>query len=380
MADNHLAFVGTFTDADTPGIHSYEVDTGTGELEAVAATAGGADPSFLAIDPAWEHLYAANATDEGAVTAFSIDRDTGELTELNRGPSGDAGPCHCSVDPTGTALLAAHYQGGSVSMLSIEDDGRIGEVTDRVEHGDSESDATPHPHSIYPGPENQFAYAPDLGLDRIAVYEMDLEAGGLEPADPPAVEVHDGAGPRHLDFHPNERFVYLINERDSTLTAFELRSGRLEEIETVDTLPDGFDGDNYPADIHAHPSGQWVYGSNRGHDSIAVFELDDDGVPTLVDHESTQGEWPRNFAIDPTGRYLFAENEDTDNIVGFRIEDDGEPLSARRIEPDHRILPAVALLQASEHPKRVVGEPRDVPDHRRTCRRVDRVTHSMTYD
>jgi 6-phosphogluconolactonase len=168
-------------------------------------------------------------------------------------------------------------------------------------------------------------YVPDLGTDRVWVYDFDPEAGRLEPADCGHVDVHAGAGPRHITFHPNDRYAYLINELDSTVTAFErdADTGGLESFATVTTLPDDFDGENTTADIHVHPSGEYLYGSNRGHDSIAIYELDADGRPSLVGTEPTGGEWPRNFALDPTGRFLYAENADSDTIVTFRIRDDG---------------------------------------------------------
>jgi 6-phosphogluconolactonase len=232
--------------------------------------------------------------------------------------------------------MTAQYGGGTVSVLPIADDGTVGSPTAVVEHegsGPNEGrQSEPHPHSIQPGPDNRFAYAPDLGADRVFVYDLDPAAGTIEPADCGHVDVHPGAGPRHLDFHPNGRYAYLISELDNTVVAFERDSdtGALDAFATVDTLPEGFDGESYTADIHVHPDGDTLYGSNRGHDSIAVFDLDADGRPTLVETESTRGEWPRNFALDPDGKFLFAENRDTNDIVTFRVRDDGtlEPTGA----------------------------------------------------
>jgi 6-phosphogluconolactonase len=333
--DTYLAFVGTYTDADTDGIYSLRIDAGTGDVERIDAVPGGQDPSFLALHPDGEHLYAVNEADDGRVTAFAVDRGSGELTRLNSVACGDAGPCHCSVDATGSYVLAAHYAGGSVSMLPIEDDGRVGEPTSVVDHEGSSVDpdrqTAPHPHSITPGPENRFAYVPDLGTDEVVVYELDREAGALHPSDVGAVQVHPGAGPRHVDFHPNGRWAYLINELDSTMTvfAYDADTGGLEEIEHVSTLPAAFDGESYTADVHVHPSGEWLYGSNRGHDSIAHFGIDPtDGRLDLVGRPSTRGEWPRNFALDPPGAHLFAENRESDDVVVFDVDEDTGGLAA----------------------------------------------------
>lgn len=329
MDESYLAFVASPSESDENGIYSYRVDATTGELARVAATPAGENPSFLTVHPSREYLYAVDGVDDGTALAFSIDRETGTLTELNRESSGDAGPCYCSVDTAGRYLLIAHYSGGSVSMVPIGANGRLGEPTDVIVHEESnagpDQQTQPRPHSIVPGPENRFAYVPDLGTDRVVVYEIDGENGKLQPVVSHHVGLHEGAGPRHFDIHPDDRFAYLLNERDSTLTAFErdADAGTLVEIETVSTLPTGFDGYNATADVHVHSSGQWLYASNRGQDSIAVFEIDgESGCPRLVDHQSTRGEWPRNFALDPAGNFLFAENKDTNDIVVFRIDEE----------------------------------------------------------
>jgi len=329
-SDSNLAFVGTYTEPDEDGVFGFRVD-GSGRLHRTSAASGGADPTFLSPDPDGDHLYAANRPEGGGqVVAYAIDREAGALSRLNAAPTGGGGtPCYCSVDATDQCVLTAQYGGGTVSVLPIDDDGRVGDPTTVLEHEGSGPNADrqsePHPHSIRTGPENTYAYAPDLGADRVFVYDFDPRAGTLEPADCGHADVQAGAGPRHLDFHPNDRYVYLINELDSTVVAFErdAETGALDPFATVSTLPDDYDGENATADIHVHPSGEYLYGSNRGHDSIAVFELDDEGAPTLVETESTRGEWPRNFALDPSGAFLFAENADTDDIVTFQIGDDG---------------------------------------------------------
>ena len=326
---SRVAFVGTFTGGESGGVHGYRIDREDGSFDDLGATEAGENPTFLAVHPSGEYLYAANKVDDGAITAFSVDGETGALSRLNRRPSGDAGPCYCAVEATGRYLLTAHYNGGSAAMHPIESDGRIGEAADVVGHEGSsvhpERQTRSYVHSIVPGPDNRFAYAQDLGADRIVAYEMDLDAGQLRPSEAASVETHPGAGPRHLDFRPNGRVAYVANELDSTLSAFERdpETGALSELAVESTLPEDFEGENYPADVHVHPTGNWLYASNRGQDAIAVFELDERGRPELIDCEPTRGERPRNFALDPAGEFLFAENKDSGDVFSFRVGDDG---------------------------------------------------------
>lgn len=334
---SYLAFVGTFTDGDA--VYTYRVDADTGATERLAASDAGESPSYLALHPGGTHLYAVNHVEDGTVVALEIDRETGALSRLNRrSTGGGASPCYCSVDATGSYVLIAHYRGGRVSMVPIEADGRVGDPTAVVDHHGSGPDPDrqtgPHPHSIVPGPDNRYVYVPDLGADRIVVYELDLDEGTLRPADPPAVTLHGGAGPRHLEFHPDGRFAYVINELDSTLTALERdpETGALTAIDTASTLPPEFEGENLGADVHVHPSGRWVYGSNRGHDSVAIFAIEDDGRPRPVAHEPTRGAKPRVFALDPPGAHLFAANQDDDELVVFRIDGEtGEPTATGHV-------------------------------------------------
>ena len=323
-----LAFVGTYTDGESEGVYGLQLDGDTGELEELSTASVGENPSFLAVHPNGEYLYAIHEVSPGSVTACATDRETGELLTLNSRPSGDDGPCHCSVDATGQFLLVAHFGGGSVSVLPIEDAGRLSDPTDAVEHDgtsvDPDDPPTPRPHAAVPGPENRFVYVPDLGLDEVVVYELDHERGTLDRTS--SARVGAGTGPRHLVFHPDDRLAYVVNELESSVTVFErdAESGELAEIETVRTVPDDFDGTNHPADVHVHSSGRWVYASNRGHYSVATFDVDEEsGRLELVETVSTAGECPRNFAIDPTETFLFAENQDTDDVVAFRITDAG---------------------------------------------------------
>lgn len=328
-----LAVVGTYSDADENGVFSYRVDRETGALESLDATPGGADPSFLAVHPDGERLYAVNETDPGTVRTLAIDPSSGELTELNSVDSGGDGPCYCSV--VSGHLVVAHYAGGVVSLLPIGDDGRIEAPVDVVEHEgssvDPERQTQPHPHSAVGGPSGRYVYVPDLGTDRVVSYRLDDESGELDRTG--AVDLPDGAGPRHFEIGPDGDVAYVINELDSTIATLDLddETGELSLRETVSTLPEGVAGDdNITADVHLHPSGLRLYGSNRGHDSIAIFDVDEDGGLAAKGHESTRGEWPRHFAIDPTGEWLFAENMRSDAVVTFGVEPDGTLAHADR--------------------------------------------------
>jgi 6-phosphogluconolactonase (cycloisomerase 2 family) len=326
-AAQFLMYVGTYTGKGSKGIYLYRFDAASGELQAVGVAAELGNPTFLAIHPQRRFLYAVGEARGGSVNAFAITPKTGELTFLNRQSSRGAGPCHVSVDRTGRFVLVANYLSASVAILPIRDDGSVGEATDMVQHpgpiSDRQQPGSPHAHSITLSPDNRFALVADLGLDRVIVYRLDLAAGRLLPNDPPWAALKTGAGPRHLDFHPTRPFVYVINELDSTMTAFvwNAPTGALQALQTASTLPADFRGNNTCADVHVSPSGRFLYGSNRGHDSIAIFAVNEsDGAFSLIGHEPTQGKCPRNFAIDPTRAWLLAANQDSDSIVVFRID------------------------------------------------------------
>jgi 6-phosphogluconolactonase len=328
-----LVYVGTYTAKGSEGIYVYRLDPSSGALTLASVAAGVENPSFLAVDPRGRCLYAVNEVGTfagqagGAVSAFSIAPRTGALTLLNQQPSHGAAPCYLSVDRTGQFVLVANYMGGNASVLPIEEGGRLGEATDVVQHRGSgvhpRRQEGPHAHSITLDPANRYAFVADLGLDKIMVYRFDLDHGKLRPHDRPWVQVQAGAGPRHFAFHPSGRYAYLINELDSTLTAFayDATRGMLQELQTLSALPAGYEGTSYCADVHVSPSGQFLYGSNRGHDSIVVLRIDrGTGQLTYAGHEPTGGKNPRNFAIDPSGTFLFAANQDSDTIVAFRID------------------------------------------------------------
>jgi 6-phosphogluconolactonase len=275
------------------------------------------------------------------VKAFAVDPSTGMLRALNEVSSGGNGPCFVAVDKSGKSVLVANYGGGSVSAYPIKPDGGLGEAGAFVQHTGSSVNAnrqsSPHAHSINVSPDNRFAVVADLGLDKLLIYRLDPAKASLAAHDPPSASVNPGAGPRHFAFHPGGKYAYVINEIQSSVTgfAYDGTRGALKEIQTVSTLPEGHEGRNSTAEVQVHPSGKFLYGSNRGHDSIAVFSIDAaSGMLKPVEHIPTQGKTPRNFGIDPTGSWLFAANQNTGNVVVFRI--DG---STGRLTPTGQSLP-----------------------------------------
>jgi len=335
MYERVLVYVGTYTHGESEGIYIFRLDQDTGGLEPIGKATNITNPSFLAVSPNKQYLYAVNEVGSfegkrtGAVSSYSINLETGELTFLNTKPSGGASPCYVTVDGTGRYILVANYANGSVCVLPIMDDGSLGDATDIVQHRGSSVNPKrqegPHAHSVILDPSNRYAYVADLGIDKIMIYKFDSERGKLIPNDQPWTSTHPGAGPRHFTIHPNQRFAYVINELDSTITAFSFDSetGRLKPMQTISTLPEGYEGTNYPADIHVSPSGRFLYGSNRGHNSIVIYNIDEEtGRLSMIGHESTRGGIPRNFAIDPNGKFLFVANKESDNIVAFRLDED----------------------------------------------------------
>jgi len=333
----------------------------TAELSDPVLAGETANPSFLAIHPSGDYLYAVGELGQfggkrsGAVSAFRIDRPTGKLELLDQQPSRGAGACHLVVDGSGKNVLVANYSGGSIAVLPIPDDGQLDEATAFVQHEGSSVNPRrqkgPHAHSINVAPDNRFAFVADLGLDKVLVYRFDAKNGTLAPNNPAWATVKPGAGPRHFAFHPGGKSAYVINELHSTVTAFayDARQGVLTERQTLSTLPDGFDGDSTTAEVQVHPSGKFLYGSNRGHDSIAVFAIDGEtGRLTLVEHESTQGQTPRNFGIDPTGTFLLAANQKSHTVVIFRIDRDTGELAPTGHKVDVPSPVCVKLIRLSD--------------------------------
>jgi 6-phosphogluconolactonase len=326
-------YIGTYTGAESKGIYLSRLDPSTGALAPAELAAEVANPSFLAIHPGGKFVYAVNEVSDsdgirtGAVSAFAVEPQTGKLKLLNHQSSQGAGPCHIVVDRAGKNALVANYSGGSCASLPIGDDGKVGEATSAQQHkGKSVNPARqqePHAHSINLDAANRFVFVADLGLDQVLVYRFDVVKGILTANDPPAVSVTAGAGPRHFSMHPSGKFAYVINELGNTVTAFtyDPERGTLEEIQNITTLPKDFKDASYTAEVVVHPSGKFLYGSNRGHDSLAIFTINaGTGKLTAVGHQPTGGKTPRNFAIDPSGTFLLAENMDSGTIVVFRID------------------------------------------------------------
>ena len=330
--DSYLVYVGTYTGPTSKGIYAYRFNAVTGKSTSLGLVAETSNPSFLTIDRTRRFLYAVNEISDyqgqksGGVSAFAIDRKTGKLTFLNEVPSRGADPCYVTLDKTGKYVLVANYGGGNVAAFPILTDGRLGEAAAFVQHTgrghDPERQEGPHAHEIELANDNRFAIAADLGLDELLVYQFDAARGTLSPNNPPFAKVQAGSGPRHFAFHPSGKYVYVINEMGSTVTAFsyDAAHGTLHEQQTISTLPKDFKGKNDTAEIEVHPNGKFLYGSNRGHDSIAVFAIGPKGMLKVVEYVSTEGKTPRSFAIDPTGSYLFAANQGSNKIVVFRID------------------------------------------------------------
>jgi len=341
--EKYWMYVGTYTEegSASKGIYLYRFDPPalsgaegkTAKLAFIGLAAQVINPSFLAVSPNHRFLYAVNEVGDyhgqksGAVSAFAINRATGKLTLLNQVASKGADPCYITVDKTGKYVLVANYSGGSLAMFPVLEDGRLAEASVFVQHtghgANPQRQEGPHAHSIDLSPDNRFAVVDDLGLDETLVYRFDGAKNILMPNQAPAAKAADGAGPRHFAFHPNGRFGYVINEMGSTVSvfAYDPESGLLHPLQTISTLPKHFAGHNDAAEIEVHPSGRFLYASNRGHDSIAVFAIDPEkGMLTLVEHAPTKGSSPRNFEIDPKGSLLFVGNEKSDNMVVFRID------------------------------------------------------------
>ena len=351
-------YIGTYTRGASRGIYLCRLNLATGALTTPELAAEVQNPSFVALHPSRRWLYAAGelgnfrGQQTGAVSAFAIDPATGKLSLLNQQPSGGGGPCYLIVDAAGKNVLAANYGSGSVAVLPLQADGRLSEAACVIQHQGSGPDRQrqqgPHAHSINLDAANRFAFAADLGLDKILVYRFDAAQGTLAANDPPSAAVAPGAGPRHFAFHPSGKFAYVINEMHSTVTAFayDRDAGKLQSLQTITTLPADFRGNSTTAEVQVHPSGRFLYGSNRGHDSIAVFAIDQaTGQLTAIQHQSTQGKTPRNFGIDPTGRFLLAANMDSNAIVVFRIDSATGVLTAAGHQVDVPIPVCVKLLQ-----------------------------------
>lgn len=343
--NKYFVYVGTYTMGSSEGIYICDFDGKTGNLT-IKHTVKAENPSFLAIDRNHQFLYAVNETNHfcgkpgGGVSAYSIQRDSGNIVLLNQSSTIGAGPCYVEIDQGGKYLLITNYQGGSIVVIALQEDGTLGEITDYIKYeGGSinrQRQENSHPHSINVDHANRYVFIPDLGSDRIRSYRLDPENGKLIANSKSWYEVMPGAGPRHWTFDIQGKFAYLINELNSTVItyAYDCQRGWLEERQSITTLPEDFKGENISADLHLHPSGKFLYGSNRGHDSIVIYRVHPrTGLLSLIGHQSTYGKNPRNFCIDPSGDFLLVANQASDGIVVFRIQQDtgllmqsGEPV------------------------------------------------------
>lgn len=338
--DRITTYIGTYTrresfvDGKAEGIYIYHLDPGSGQLTygATVAGAGTINPSFLTLGPDNSCLYAVNElykteAPNGTMSAFAIDPATGRLSYLNEQSTHGTAPCYASIEAEGRYCLVANYETGNLCVLPIQKDGSLGEATDTVQFSGSgpnpDRQEGPHAHMVVPSPDGSFILAIDLGTDRLMAFRLDKEQGTLSPADPPWTQLPPGTGPRHLAFHPHQPFAYVISELQSTVTVFRYdeQQGTFDAQQIISTLPDNFTGQKSGGEIMVAPSGRFVYASNRGHDSLAIYAVDaETGQLALVGHESTQGGGPRTFTIDPTGALLLVANQDTDTVVTFWID------------------------------------------------------------
>jgi 6-phosphogluconolactonase len=328
----YLLYVGTYTDTKSKGIYGYRFDTATGQLIPLGLKAEIENPSFVVTDPWHRFLYAVteigiDGETSGIVSSFAIDPKNGDLKLLNRVSSGGAGPCHLTVDSTGRILFVANYDGGNVAAFALKEDGSIGKQTGFDQHRGSSINLLrqegPHAHEVVLSPNDRFLLVPDLGTDAISIYKVDAVNGTFTLNNPASVSVKFGSGPRHIVLGPGGKFAYLVCEMGSNVDVFSFdpAKGSLTFVQTISTLPPGFVEENNSAEIQIDAAGRFLYASNRGHDSIAVFAIDPRrGTLTKIQTVPTQGKTPRNFVIDPTGKYLLAANQDSDQIVVFVVD------------------------------------------------------------
>ena len=343
-----FVYFGTYTKAASKGIYRSRLDLSSGRLTPAELAAEAINPSFLALHPGGKSLYAIEEssdpqrTPSAGLSAYALDSRSGALTLLNQQTAAGAGPCHLTVDRDGKAVLVANYGGGSVAAVSLLSDGRLGAVGAFIQHtGSSLNPARqkgPHAHQIVVSADNRFAFAPDLGIDRVLVYKFDAPRAKLTANTPASISLPPGSGPRHLAFHPSNQFVYVISELLCTMTAYryDIARGSLTETQSISTLRPGesVEKGTSTAEVVVHPTGKFLYGSNRGHNTIVVYAINPtSGELTHLENQSTLGKTPRHFAIDPTGTWLLAENQDSSTVAVFRID----PASGR-LAPTGQLL------------------------------------------
>lgn len=354
-----LIYFGTYTNGASKGIYFCRFDSNSGALSPISSQVieGLQNPSFLAIHPNHKYLYAVSEVDDGSIWSFKINEENGQLTLLNHQSTAGKGPCFVSIDQTGRVALVANYNDGSISSLPINNDGSLSAPVSVTKHSGSSFDAKrqagPHAHSINVSPDNRFAIACDLGADKLMVYKLNAEKAKLSPSS--SFQVRPGAGPRHLVFSKDERFVYVANELSNNISvfAYDMQKGTLEEVQLISTIRNP-EASNTVAEIQIHPSGGFLYCSNRGEDSLAVYSIDRaSGKLSPAAYHKTKGETPRNFSIDPHGNFLLVCNQGSNNVVVFKIDQSSgrllqieEPLNL----PEPVCVKFVEQSQASQSP------------------------------
>jgi 6-phosphogluconolactonase len=321
-----IVFVGTYTRQASKGIYAYRLTSADAKLMPLGLAVETSNPSFLAVHPNQRFLYAVNENDTGTISAFAIDSRTWKLKLLNTVSSRGSGPCHLAFDTSGKWVFVANYNNGSIAALPVATDGTLGEAAVSIQHSGSSIDARrqsgPHAHSVNISPDNRFLAVTDLGLDEVLIYRFDAKAGSLTPHDPPAIKTTPGSGPRHLAFGPDGRFAWVVNEMSATVTAlsYDKTLGKFTLVQDVPALPRDFGGTKSGAEILVHPNGKFLYTSNRGHDSIAIFKLEGEVLSTSATWVPSRGKTPRSFAIDPEGALAVAANQGSNNLAVFRVD------------------------------------------------------------
>lgn len=335
-----VVFISAFASGDKAGIHAFRFDSENGALQPLHRTTDIQNPFFLAVSPDQRFLYAINAEKFGGaedefVAAYALEDRSGHLKRLNQQSARGTASCYLDVDATGKTVVVANYASGSVALLPVQKDGSLGEAVSFMQHSGSSADPQrqkgPNAHSIVVSPDNRFALSADLGIDKILVYQLDAATSKLTPNESqPFAKMQPGSGPRHITFHPNGRHVYVINELANTVTCFDYAaaSGTLTERQTISTLPGGFTGKSYTADLKITPDGKFLYGTNRGHDSIASYRIAEDGKISLLSIDPSLGKGPQNLLITPDGRWLLCANMPGNSVVVFRIDSTSGKITA----------------------------------------------------
>lgn len=330
-SSKEVIYIGTFDRNESQGLYVYEFNPETLKMTKIQTVNDRKGPNFQAIGPAGNYLYSvsgeafSDTSKAGTITAYRIDQKTGKLTLINEQSIGGVGPAHVSVDPKGRFVYASNYGSGSLSVFAIQENGGLSPAIEVIQHQGSsinkERQQAPHVHSIIPSPDGRFIYVSDLGTDQIKIYKVNQETGNLSPAETPYFKSTPGAGPRHFVIHPNGKVAYSVEELSSAIAVLKIdpSTGALTQIQHISTVPEDYEGENFPADIHISPNGQFLYTSNRGHNSLAIYKIDEaTGKLMPVGYQQVKGKWPRNFRIGQRGTFVWAANLNSDNVVLFK--------------------------------------------------------------